>query len=600
MPDRRDSGEAGIPLATETYEFGSNDWARKKTDVKTKTKPTWLVLTSVLLIVSVGMSLELGPAHAQGTGYDISWFTVDGGGGLSGDGSYALTGTVGQPDAGALTGDVYTLAGGFWGDTFVSEPIPPAASFTANPTGGAVPLTVQFTDTSTGDITTWEWDFGDSGTSALQHPVYQYAVAGTYTGALTVTGPGGTDTETKIGYITANIAPPVANFAAAPLTGEVPLTVVFTDTSTGDITSWLWDFGDGANSTEQHPTHVYTIAGTFTVTLSVEGTGGSDALMQIGYIEPVPLTYCIYLPIVMKRWPPIPYDPTLYAISNPDGDGSYVVSWFESPTRLADTYILQQAKDAAFTVDVIQACSTAAQNCALSGRGLGTYYYRVKGRNVWGSSNWSNVQFTGVTDVHLIVNGGFESGPPAAPWVQSSSAGLEMIHTLGARTGNWGVYMGGLTSLVDQIYQTVTIPATEGTPQLAYWHLIRTGDSIYTAYDEMRCVVWDSSGDVLAFCGEFTNVDQSQGWIHETFDMSPFRGQTVKAAFKAFNDELGITQFFVDDVSLTISSSTNAETDSVNRIVEADTRRLWTEHEDITITGSPRERLEGQTAFRAK
>jgi len=51
----------------------------------------------------------------QGDGYDLSWWTVDGGGGVSGSGpGYSLGGTIGQPDAGVLSGPGYTLAGGFW------------------------------------------------------------------------------------------------------------------------------------------------------------------------------------------------------------------------------------------------------------------------------------------------------------------------------------------------------------------------------------------------------------------------------------------------------------------------------------------------------
>ena len=56
------------------------------------------------------------PVLAQsGGGYDLTWSTVDGGGGASSGGAYALGGTIGQPDAGAMTGGAYSLVGGFWG-----------------------------------------------------------------------------------------------------------------------------------------------------------------------------------------------------------------------------------------------------------------------------------------------------------------------------------------------------------------------------------------------------------------------------------------------------------------------------------------------------
>ena len=64
-----------------------------------------------------------------------------------------------------------------------------------------------------------------------------------------------------------------ASFTVAPASGTVPLTVQFTDTSTGDIDSWSWDFGDGESSTEENPDHTYQEPGDYTVTLIVLGPG---------------------------------------------------------------------------------------------------------------------------------------------------------------------------------------------------------------------------------------------------------------------------------------------------------------------------------------
>jgi hypothetical protein len=77
-----------------------------------------------------------------------------------------------------------------------AAPVPPIAAFAANPTSGPAPLTVTFTDHSTGSIETWAWDFGDGGTSTQQNPTHTYESRGTYTVVLTVTGPGGTDQAT--------------------------------------------------------------------------------------------------------------------------------------------------------------------------------------------------------------------------------------------------------------------------------------------------------------------------------------------------------------------------------------------------------------------
>ena len=180
----------------------------------------------------------------------------------------------------------------------VTEPAPVAA-FGAAPTSGDAPLTVAFTDASTGAVTSYSWDFGDSGSSTLANPTHEYAAAGTYTVSLTVTGPGGSDVDTQASLITVTEPAPVAAFGAAPTSGDAPLTVAFTDASTGMVTSYSWDFGDSGSSTLANPTHEYTAAGTYTVSLTVTGPGGSDIDTQASLItvtEPVPVAQFTAIP----------------------------------------------------------------------------------------------------------------------------------------------------------------------------------------------------------------------------------------------------------------------------------------------------------------
>ena len=82
----------------------------------------------------------------------------------------------------------------------------------------------------------------------------------------------------------APVSTPVTNFTANTTAGPAPLTVRFTDTSTGNPTSWNWSFGDGATSTEQNPIHTYTAPGNYTVNLTVSSASGSAALSRPGYI----------------------------------------------------------------------------------------------------------------------------------------------------------------------------------------------------------------------------------------------------------------------------------------------------------------------------
>jgi PKD repeat protein len=86
----------------------------------------------------------------------------------------------------------------------VNPGVPPVANFTAAPTFGAAPLSVQFTDTSapgTSPIDAWDWDFGDGETSSDQDPLHVYDLQGEYTVTLTVTTAAGSDTYTRTGYI---------------------------------------------------------------------------------------------------------------------------------------------------------------------------------------------------------------------------------------------------------------------------------------------------------------------------------------------------------------------------------------------------------------
>ncbi len=157
------------------------------------------------------------------------------------------------------------------------------AAFSAAPTAGCAPLDVIFTDESSGTVESWDWDFGDGTSSTLQYPVHQYAAAGSYSVSLTVTGPAGSDTETKNGYVTVS-GPAVADFSGAPTAGTAPLTVSFTDLST-DATSWSWTFGDGGSSEAQHPVHTYGVPGDYTVSLTAGNDCGYDIETKSAYIH---------------------------------------------------------------------------------------------------------------------------------------------------------------------------------------------------------------------------------------------------------------------------------------------------------------------------
>jgi PKD repeat protein len=156
------------------------------------------------------------------------------------------------------------------------------ADFEADLTSVEIGSVVTFTDLTEDVVTSWEWNFGDSGTSNDQNPQHTYTEVGTYTVQLTVSDGESTDSEIKLDYITVTEPAPTALFSAAPI-NTCDGVVQFSDESTG-ASSWLWDFGDGDTSDIQNPEYVYSENGIYTVSLTVTNTGGTDTYTLTDYI----------------------------------------------------------------------------------------------------------------------------------------------------------------------------------------------------------------------------------------------------------------------------------------------------------------------------
>ena len=166
----------------------------------------------------------------------------------------------------------------------------PTAGFSAAPLSGLPPLTVSFTDTSSVTVDSWDWDFGDGGVSASQNPTHTYTTTGQFTVTLTVEGPVGSDSLTRINLIDTEVAPQAA-FSAEITEGIAPLEVGFTDLSTGVYDFCSWNFGDGGTlATCGDVSHTYIQKGVYDVSLTISGTYGSDSSLQndlITIFEPV-------------------------------------------------------------------------------------------------------------------------------------------------------------------------------------------------------------------------------------------------------------------------------------------------------------------------
>lgn len=167
---------------------------------------------------------------------------------------------------------------------------PPQANLTADPVRGCLPLSVDFSDssTATGNIVSWFWDFGDGATSTDANPTHIYTTPGIFDISLVITNDlGCTDTVVRSNYVRAGNRPN-ANLSPSVTDMCIYGSVTFTDLSLGDVNQWLWQFGDGQTSIDENPTYAYSDTGIFTVTLIAISNGCADTLVMNDLIHVSP------------------------------------------------------------------------------------------------------------------------------------------------------------------------------------------------------------------------------------------------------------------------------------------------------------------------
>ena len=152
------------------------------------------------------------------------------------------------------------------------------SNFSATNRTGCAPLSVQFSDLSTGSIVAWSWDFGNGNLSNLKNPSASYTLPGKYTVKLTVTDAAGNKfSATKTQFVVA-FNSPVADFTGSPTTICQGESVSFLDQSTkGDTTivKYTWDMNDGTVITSSSkPTHIFKSAGNFPISYTVQDANG--------------------------------------------------------------------------------------------------------------------------------------------------------------------------------------------------------------------------------------------------------------------------------------------------------------------------------------
>lgn len=162
------------------------------------------------------------------------------------------------------------------------------AKLTASPNEGSVPLTVNFDASGSsyagGQITSYRWDFGDNTGEQLSGAQisHKYTAIGTYPAKVTAIAADGTQNTITVN-ITVRQTPLAACFDSVFESGPAPLTTAFdASCSTGTISSYFWNFGDGGTSTQPKPNYTFETPGNYTVTLEISDSGDNISKFEKG------------------------------------------------------------------------------------------------------------------------------------------------------------------------------------------------------------------------------------------------------------------------------------------------------------------------------
>ncbi len=151
----------------------------------------------------------------------------------------------------------------------------------------------------------------------------------------------------------------------------------------------------------------------------------------------------------------------------------------------------------------------------------------------------------------LVVNGGFESG--TGSWTASSGV-ITSDASQAAHAGTWKAWMNGYGAAhTDTMYQQLTLPSTGTTFNLSFWLRVDSAETTTTnAYDTLKVQVRNSSGTVLATLATYSNLNKGTTFVQKSFDLSAYKGQTVRIYFEGIEGSTVATSFIVDDVSVTV------------------------------------------------
>lgn len=165
------------------------------------------------------------------------------------------------------------------------------------------------------------------------------------------------------------------------------------------------------------------------------------------------------------------------------------------------------------------------------------------------------------TTTELLQNPGFDSGQSV--WVQATNSTSPMITEastvpMTAQSSPYIAWLGGLDNASESLSQTVTVPASMTSATFSFYYYIDTAETSLTdAYDMMNAQITDATGVVLLNVVTLSNLDTTTAWTRYSVTLnSSYAGRTIIVRFSDTTDSSNPTDFFIDTVSLLVTSCT--------------------------------------------
>lgn len=154
----------------------------------------------------------------------------------------------------------------------------------------------------------------------------------------------------------------------------------------------------------------------------------------------------------------------------------------------------------------------------------------------------------------VAVNGSFES---SEGWQTSSNGAYGLFSNYLARSGEQAAHLAGVNDAVDSAVATLALPANQ-TITLSFWWQVRSQES-GSGYDALSIVLTDSQGNPLYVVAGLSDLNAADIWQQQSVDLSPFAGQSVQLRMEARTDGSLVTDFFVDDLTVTACAAASQQ-----------------------------------------